>query len=357
MDASARILVDCRWLSAGGPGRATSHLLRGLAEVRPPGRWLLWGGPGVAALAWPGAEVVLTSSDPRAMFGQRAWLRVPDCDLAVFLHQIRPMCSVPSLTWIHDTIQLRFAGNRLARGAKTAFLRRIAAISREILTPTEYAKSCIHRDLGVGEEKITVAPYPFDDDFVARVLCLREARAATNVALYVGRFASHKNLPRLVAAFGRTDFRRAGGRLVLVGGSAAEIRGLGRRLTLSERSFVELRPRCSQAELDGLFATSLLAVQPSLDEGFGLPAWEALSCGLPLCVSDGGALPEVTSGLVQPFPATSIEAMASAIDGCAQGARDHPDSYMELSYRLKKRAPSLAAFGVQVHRVVADQLR
>jgi alpha-1,3-rhamnosyl/mannosyltransferase len=42
-----------------------------------------------------------------------------------------------------------------------------------------------------------------------------------------------------------------------------------------------------------LYANAALFVLPSQDEGFGLPALEAMASGTPVIVSDGGALPEV----------------------------------------------------------------
>jgi glycosyltransferase involved in cell wall biosynthesis len=49
----------------------------------------------------------------------------------------------------------------------------------------------------------------------------------------------------------------------------------------------------SSQEVAELYATARCAVVPSIYEGFGLPAGEAMACGVPVITTNGGALPEV----------------------------------------------------------------
>lgn len=348
-----RVVLDCRWLGLGGTGRLTELLARGLAELRPATTWVLWGSSATSSLAWPGSETVLTSVDPRAMFGQRSSPRVPRADLVLFMHQMRPLRPVPSVTVVLDTIPLRFSRSLIERIAKRAFLRTVRAISRRIVTISEYSRGCIERDLGVPAERLSVVRLPVDRQQVERVHELRRHVEVADTALYVGTFAPHKNTPRLIEAFGRTDFRRGGGRLLLVGGRPGEVGRLKDRLTERQRDYVDVRPRCSQDELDWLFARSRLLIQPSLEEGFGLPAWEALACGLPVCASDGGALPEVLDGRVKLFPATSTSAMTEAIDRCADDARAQGvRGARSAGDELVRSAPDLRQFAAQFEGIV-----
>jgi glycosyltransferase involved in cell wall biosynthesis len=350
--SQAPVLLDCRWLSIGGPGRTTELLLRGMAEAPPAEPWVLWGRPETARLSWPAATVVPVAEDPRSLLGQRHALRVPAARLAVFMHQQRPLRRVPALTMIYDTIALRYGATPAVRRVRHVFLRRIAATSRHILTVSEHAKASIVADLGVAPEKVDVLRLPFDGAFVDRVLALRRASPRERVALYVGGFLPHKNLPRLLAAFGSTRFCREGGRLVLAGDTPAQARDLGRRLTPRQRRWATLVPTCGQADLEALFATALLLVQPSLEEGFGLPAWEALCCGLAVCASDGGALPEVVGAFADPFPATSTPAMAAAIDRCARRACEEPRHADAASALLRREAPTVGQFARQFRAIV-----
>lgn len=351
------VLLDCRWMAHGGPGRVTELVLRSLAELRPPHRFVLWGPAEVEAWSWPGSELVTRSSDPARGRGQRDLLAVPRCDLAVFMHQQRPLRPMPALTFILDTISLRNARSALDRRLKRAFMKRAAAMSRAVLTISDYSRACIRRDLGVADDRVSVLRLPADADLARRVLELRGTLPAVDRALFVGWFGPHKNLARLVAAFARSRFAASGGRLLLVGGSVEEAATLSGQLEPAQRACVDVRSRCSQAELEHLFATSLFLVQPSLEEGFGLPAWEALTCGLPVCVSDGGSLPEITFGMGTTFAATSSDAMVAAVDRCADQARGAaPGAASTASQAFLARAPTLEAFGVRFMSLVEAHL-
>lgn len=76
---------------------------------------------------------------------------------------------------------------------------------------------------------------------------------------------------------------------------------------------VEFRSGISTEFLVEAYAESKLAIVPSLYEGFGLPAAEALACGIPLICSDGGALPEVVGEAAYLVGAGDIEELAQAI--------------------------------------------
>src|SRR5688572_8852905 len=90
-----------------GAGKATELLLTGLRDLQPAGTWLLWGTPAARAFLWGDDEWRQAHAAPGAMWGQREALRVPRCDVAIYLHQIRPLRPGPSVTLIHDTIPLR----------------------------------------------------------------------------------------------------------------------------------------------------------------------------------------------------------------------------------------------------------
>lgn len=69
-------------------------------------------------------------------------------------------------------------------------------------------------------------------------------------------------------------------------------------------------------ELAALMTAATAVIVPSLDEGFGLPLLEAMSCGAPVVASSSGSLPEVAGGaalLVDPFDHAGFAAALARI--------------------------------------------
>jgi glycosyltransferase involved in cell wall biosynthesis len=81
------------------------------------------------------------------------------------------------------------------------------------------------------------------------------------------------------------------------------------------------------------YAEATVAVVPSVYEGFGLPAGEAMACGVPVISTDGGALPEVVGDAGVIVPAKSIEGLARAINELLQ----NPARRDELGEAGKRR--------------------
>jgi len=86
---------------------------------------------------------------------------------------------------------------------------------------------------------------------------------------------------------------------------------LVRKLNLD--GMVHFTGRLTREELARRYAAARIAVVPSLYEGFGLPAAEAMACGTPVIATTGGALPEVVGDAGILVPPRSANALAAAI--------------------------------------------
>jgi glycosyltransferase involved in cell wall biosynthesis len=137
----------------------------------------------------------------------------------------------------------------------------------------------------------------------------------------------HKNVTTLLKAFERVARRDSSIRLYLVGSaSQANLAFVYSALPDALRDRVHLTGFVSDAELGQFYANARLFVLPSLYEGFGMPAVEALGMGVPTIVSNVYALPEVTRGYADLIDEPlNNEAWAAAIEAAlASGTR--PDA-------------------------------
>jgi len=79
------------------------------------------------------------------------------------------------------------------------------------------------------------------------------------------------------------------------------------------RNLITFYSGLSPAEITALYARAACAVVPSIYEGFGLPAGEAMACGVPVIATDGGALPEVVGNCGFIVPTRDHLAIADAL--------------------------------------------
>lgn len=115
-------------------------------------------------------------------------------------------------------------------------------------------------------------------------------------------------------------------------------RGIVERLVrdLDLGDIVTFTGRVDDQEFLRQYAMASIAVVPSLYEGFGLPAGEAMACGLPVISTDGGALPEVVGDAGIIVPKGDSEALAAAIIDLL----DNPDKAAEVGKRGYERVHS-----------------
>ena len=248
---------------------------------------------------------------------------------------------IPVIVGIHDTIadrnpQFSFASRRADLFWRMK-VRLALAQAHTIVTVSQYSKRSIAEWFRFPEERISVIQEAASPRF-GRVDFPAPSRP---FALYVGGISPNKNLARLIRAFSQTSARKAGAQLVLVGdylsdgfrGNYAELRALVSELGMNED--VEFTGFIPDEQLNRLYNTCTAFVMPSLDEGFGLPAIEAMSCGRPVIVSTGNSLEEIVGDAGIATDPLNIEELAAAIDRVFNSG--------ELRKELGDRAVSRAA--------------
>ena len=226
-----------------------------------------------------------------------------------------------------------------------ALTREHAHRAAAVLVPSAYTAGEVERRLGVPRDRMTICP-PGAPDWTPRAAAPKDG-----YVLFFSTLEPRKNVGGLLDAYEQ---------LLESGSAEAGTRGRGvgafegarasqpsvPELVLAGRATEDARPwldRIARPPLHGhvrhlgyvdpgqrraLYEGARLLVQPSFDEGFGLPVLEAMTLGVPVVAADRGSLPEVLGGagvLADPDrPADIARAIAQVLhdDGVAARCRD-----------------------------------
>jgi glycosyltransferase involved in cell wall biosynthesis len=209
--------------------------------------------------------------------------------------------------------------------------KRVVKRLSSLITVSENARRDIAREFGIPAGRLRVVPNGIDTDIFRPLPGIdREPGRiiATNSA-----DTPLKGLPHLLAAVAEIGRSRNHFKLVVIG--APKKNGVVERLVreLGIGPWIEFTGRIDAAELVRHYARAAMAVVPSLYEGFGLPAGEAMACGIPVISTTGGALPEVVGDAGLLVPPADPAALAAAI----RRILDHPDYGRALGQRGLER--------------------
>jgi glycosyltransferase involved in cell wall biosynthesis len=218
-----------------------------------------------------------------------------------FRRQVATFHDLFVLTAEYSTAEFR------ARFAEQA--REAAAGSDLIIAVSAFTASQIESLLHVPRERIRVVPH----GVLPRVL---PAVPRENVVLSVGAIQKRKNQARLVRAFRAMP---PGWKLVLGGSRGFDAEDTLREAAQSPRAAdIQVTGYLGENELAAWYARARIFAFPSLDEGFGMPALEAMMAGVPVIAGNRSALPEVCGDAAVLVDADSEEELASALQTLAE---------------------------------------
>jgi len=238
------------------------------------------------------------------------------------------------LVTIHDAIAERHPHlvfphwqNRLFWQLKVAWAIRQASM---ILSVSETAKASVVDHFRLEPNTVRVVSDAVSAEFhpvhapaeLAPLLAAHGLAPDSRFVLYVGGISPHKNIQPLVEAFcslmDQDPLRDV--TLVLVGDYQGDVffssyqalrervRALGAEARVVFTGFVP------DADLPLWYSAAQVLVMPSVDEGFGLPALEAMACGTPVAASRGGALPEVVGDAGLLFDSRSTSELRAVLE-------------------------------------------
>ncbi|MBI4096246.1 MAG: glycosyltransferase family 4 protein [Candidatus Levybacteria bacterium] len=335
-----RIGIDCRLWDETGIGRYTRNLVLNLQEIDKKNEYVLfilskdyenikknWKLEIARFAARRGnwklrpADVRWHTLEEQLKFPQI--LNRENLDLMHFPYQSVPVFyNLPFVITIHDLIINHFPSGQASTlpfpiynlkllGYKFV-MSRAARKAKKIIAVSNATKEEIVDHLGVSSNKVIVT-HEGASELKNWKLEIGNWKlknfSAEKFFLYVGNAYPHKNLERLLEAFyffchpesisgsqlnRDSDLRQNDTKLVLVGKEDYFYKRLKKKvasMNLSEK--VIFLQNVSDGELADLYKNALALIMPSLMEGFGLPALEAMVNKCLVLASDIPALKEV----------------------------------------------------------------
>lgn len=320
-----RIILDARKLGDGGIGVYIENLVDGLLALREEGEIrfelsLLIEESGKSprnsvkealerwtdkvrcipesAKKYSLSEYLRLAGRQRHELKQHHVFHAPHYTLPLFL-------KIPSVATIHDVIHLTHPSSRYHEPVARTLLRSVVKRANAIITVSAHSKEVMLKELPVTADRITVIA-----NSVRPGVCRRLAKDVTefrakegiesDYCLFVGSDMPHKGFPELLEAWAQL-FNDIDGadypHLYVVGRTfSEESKQLVREKGLE--AVVRFLGEVSNRRLSLLYSGARAVVIPSRAEGFGLPALEGMSCGIPVVSTPLPSVKEFGEGTV-----------------------------------------------------------
>lgn len=246
------------------------------------------------------------------------------CDLMHYLDSYGPLVSpraAPFVLTVHDLLPLRSEAY-YARWAQTylaGLMRATIPRARALLAVSEATARDLMARCAIPRERVVVVPNGTDTRFrpysaSERQRVIEAYRLPAPYVLFAGSINPRKNVTRLIRAFARVRREHSlPHQLLLVGSFGWQYEDVVEAMQQANMAgggeVVRHLGQVADDEIAPLIAGADCLAYPSLEEGFGLPALEAIACGTPVLHAAIPALNEVTNGAglaVDPLSETAI---------------------------------------------------
>ena len=289
------VLLTASWKDRPSPSLASDIPGARIVDRRIPVRLLTWSWN---RLRWPPVEWLAGASD--------------------VIHAPTPLLIPAShgaqVITIHDLDFLQHP-DRVVAEMRRDFPRLAhehATRADHITAVSTYTAEQVVRSFGVPRERVTVCPLGAPV-WATEIAQQRAASGAGSHVLFMGTLEPRKNPGALLDSYALVRSRHPEiGELVIAGRAAASAQTWIDRTRESDLAgHVRLLGYVPDDDRRALYRQARMLVLPSFEEGFGLPVLEAMACGVPVVISNRGALPEIAGPAASPVDPNDVEGLAA----------------------------------------------
>lgn len=209
---------------------------------------------------------------------------------------------VPTCITIHDLAYKHYPQfmDKMHKWHYAHYLPRFARKAKRIIAVSEYTKQDIVTQYGIDASKIDVVYNGAHNEYVPLTYAQKEAvkeryTDGDEYFLFTGALHPRKNIINLLKAFVQFKRRQKSRiKLIVVGRMAWQFKEIEQAKELMPYKEDVIWPGYLNVdELARVTGAAYAMVYPSLFEGFGIPILEAMTCDVPVIVSNTSSMPEV----------------------------------------------------------------
>lgn len=325
--AMNKVIIDKSPLSSGHAGRGIGAYVRGLET----------------GLAEVETDLEITFGDPKQ--DKYDLVHYPYFD--IFARSLPLWKKSLIMVTIHDLIPLKYpklfpAGIR--GNLNWQIQKQLLKSVDHVVTDSQASKLDILELTDFPEEKISIVYLAAEARFTPRPDKVGKSfrkrhNLQDNLLGYVGDINFNKNLPALIRAVGKVENVH----LAIVTRADLESKipeALAIKLAINDSqigSRIQVLKLKSADELVEFYSALSWYVQPSIDEGFGLPVLEAMQTGTPVISAKGGSLPEVVGEAGIYFDPHDVDDIAEKIHQALGMTEKQRKKYIQQGLSQSKR--------------------
>ncbi len=327
--------IDLRCLPTdGSPGAGVAHAARFLTQamlkIVVPWKWRMYLPRGAA---FDSASEIVETTDQCGQSLRRALQKYPCEVLFVPSGSVPFGLSVPAIPWVHDVAIFShpewFPQSFMRRSLTTWLFRRGMMRTPLVFAVSKDTKMTLQRQFSLDPKQCIVTHEGGDPELAAlHGEALQSAKQFAknrlsgagirdSFMLCLGTIEPRKNIPMLIQAWRHAWLACDSCPNLVIAGrdgwSFTDVYATLDQLSADQRSHIQRVHEVSDEMKRDLLLAAELVVVPSLYEGFGLVALEAMQAGTPVMASDAGATSEIVGQNVVLVESTAMETWSSEI--------------------------------------------